>query len=39
MAARRGVIAALKKAGLKPVVVPDGDSVSLASGDAGEDLP
>ena len=31
--------AALKKAGLKPVASPDGSSVELAGGDAGEDLP
>ena len=31
--------AALKAAGLKPIVAPDGAGVTLASGDAGEDLP
>jgi hypothetical protein len=31
--------AALKKAGLKPVALPDGSAVELAGGEAGEDLP
>jgi len=31
--------AALKKAGLKPVALPNGSSVELAGGEAGEDLP